>query len=183
MNTSEFRDYVFGIRHSSYGINDLRIPDNLKKDFFEWVKKRGIFFGGTNSVSPVELSSKANFLEASMCFNNSQRVSMLDQSYEYYEGFYHVYLTPPVHRHAFNVKTGCIKDFTAEFSKINPLFYFGIQIPKEVIDELLGVSLVNPQSVMKERHNNSLIMPYFFYTIGRMDLVKVLAYYAPETPR
>ena len=179
MNAESFEQFVFGL-HSSWGINGLQIPDNLKDCFSTWFKKNGILFKNGNSITENEYKSKSHFIEGGRCYNNSQRVNNDDNTFKYFEGFYHIYLTPPVIRHAFNVKDEVIKDFSAKCINTNTSYYFGVNVPEDVIEICLTKIIENPKRIINEMHNISLIRPYFFYSIGRMDLFSIDGYYAAE---
>ena len=60
MTEKEFENYVYGITHSSYGINELWVPDRLKVQFDGWFKKEGTFFYKKNEITSVEYCCKSN---------------------------------------------------------------------------------------------------------------------------
>lgn len=77
------------------------------------------------------------FIKQKECFKNSFLMAIMDDSIEYYEGFYVCGDIPIPIEHAFNIKGDAVEvsDFTAQKFGIPVVEWFGIQIPKRILEE------------------------------------------------
>lgn len=191
MNKNEFKRYVLGEAHSSYGFNELVVPLPLKRDFGYWFNKNGVFFTIGNSIEEAEFSHyssliKPSLIEPGLCYGNSQKIMILNSDYYYYEGFYQVENSDsikPVSRHGFNLKKFeneiLIKDFTSYAGQHKPSHYFGVEIPNNFILEILSKKNIDLKEFLQQRPAYSMIRPYFFRSVGRDDLI-LNGFFSPE---
>ena len=85
----------------------------------------GLVYEYSHLLSSIELKS---------CYKNSLLASLVNDDLEYWEGFYVTEGIPLPLNHAFNVKEGKVVDFTAVKFNISVEEYWGIQVPKEVLE-------------------------------------------------
>lgn len=95
--------------------------------------------GYTPDKDKVGLVYKHQFLLPSIkqkeCYKNSLLAALTIPELEYWEGFYVTEGIPLPLSHAFNVEEGKVVDFTAIKFNINVEEYWGIQVPREVLEE------------------------------------------------
>ena len=181
MTKEEFLDYVFGA-HSSYGINELWLPEQFQEKLLEWFKSEGILSTENQATQQEFDTFKKHFaIEPGLCYDNAKKVLITSNNYIYTEGFYRVagHDYPPVTRHGFNVKDG-IKDFTSLAAGLTAEFYFGVQIPKEFVKSIINKSYKPIESFYSVRENHSVVRPYFFKCIGANDWIDKPGFYSQE---
>lgn len=189
-STEQFKSIAYGDAHSKWGINKLPVPKELISDFRQWFIENSIVYSPPSQVTEDELQtfSRSIHIEPGLCYGNSQKITLLNAKYNYFEGFYYVDGRDydPVIRHAFNV-TGAypkptLKDFSVSVITPQPpvLNYIGVPIPTEFV--VSAINFLEPDyfGFLTGRLNRSLLRPYFFECIGRKDLLKDKFFYHPE---
>ena len=81
------------------------------------------------------------FIKKKQCFKNSLLMTMLgDDNFEYYEGYYVCRDIPIPIEHAFNIKGNAfeVSDLTVQKFDIPVIEWFGVQIPKRILEEWLN---------------------------------------------
>lgn len=80
------------------------------------------------------------FIRRQQCFKNSFLMAIVDDSIEYYEGFYVCEDIPIPLEHAFNIKGDAVEvsDFTAQKFGILVVEWFGVKVPKWILEEWLN---------------------------------------------
>ena len=183
MNKEDFEQFVSG-SDSNFGVESLigKYPIlerlDLVDEFKSWYRSNGIYFEGP--ITNILQSDSSEFINlknylineegGGLCFNNAQRVFVLDNAYSYLEGFYcreEEASYHPIHEHGFNVKENQVMDFTATLAQsIRPFLYFGILIPKQFVEKCLSHYFGTTNNVLNDKTMLSLIVPYFLFLNG-----------------
>lgn len=69
------------------------------------------------------------------CFRNALLATLVHDELEYWQGYYVTEGIPLPLEHAFNVKDGKVVDFTSVKFNISVVEYWGVKIPREVLQE------------------------------------------------
>lgn len=77
-------------------------------------------------------------IQIKSCFRNSLLASLMFPDLDYYEGWYITENIPIPFEHAFNIKDGSVIDFTSHKFKIPVVEYYGVVIPKEILEEYVN---------------------------------------------
>lgn len=174
------KSYFLGYLMSNSGFKKYfkAIPDDeIKKEFIEWIHQMIIAFDSTLDVEAPNTVAQEEFdtfhpnklkIETGLCYNNAQKICLIDPTYQYFEGFIGAQAptySPTVTFHAFNVKENSIKDFTAFAGNFKTNYYFGINIPidfmKIFIEEKLRLS---QEAFFCKPSVNVLLLSYFIYS-------------------
>ena len=125
--------------------------ESLIKSFLEDWKKLGVENFNTIQLdngrffSPESNQSELNDcyghlipqINQKQCFRNSLLASLVIPELEYWQGFYVTDGIPLPLEHAFNVKDGRVFDFTCTKFEIKVVEYWGMQIPREVLEKYM----------------------------------------------
>lgn len=185
-----FKEIAFGHLHGSWGLNEINIHKDFMDRFHDWFVEQSIVLRPPNLTTQEEFNqfSESFQIEPGLCFGNSQKITLLDENYKYFEGFYYVEGREyhPVVRHAFNTfshQDGLqLKDYTALSIQPNPTvhFHIGIEIPFKLIQHSLALSNLSVEEFISARRNRSLLRAFFFDSIGEPELRDNPSYFHPE---
>ncbi len=162
--------------------------NDIKETFLKWYSSVASTFANnnslkTNSTDFQKHSDKLIEMEGGgMCYNNSQKILIMDDTFSYCEGFYstnHHSTFKPISNHAFNSKCYKIADFTVTLNEtITSYFYFGISIPNKDAIKLLEIALADSNKILDSKSAVlSLTIPYFLLLTEGEDFLRNKKWY------
>ena len=138
-------------------VRDIQYSEKAK-EYYNWILKNIEIFDGENRDidKENELMEKACIpIKPKLCFYQSQLLLLMDDDFEYYEGWYVVGNMDIPLEHGFLVYNGKVVDVTSRASGFIIQEYGGVKIPRDYVESFL----------LKSHFSTQLLPEYYFECI------------------